>query len=523
MRYSSTAAHTLRFSLDGVALSDVVVSSTGGTNLFDTFYLGTAAVAHGLHTLRLFFVDGGVDVDWIFIKKFDPTVTLQSALNGCYLASAWGGNDSLVCNWTSPGNWERFTVDDLAGGGMLFSSNVLTLQAYDGLYLTATNTGQPTISARQRLPASLESFQIVKLGGSGSLTNGDQVAIKTFNGNYITVKADGGVDASGASITSAQTFTIQTTPGAVPIPPLSSPPTNLTAVVSNSSQVILSWASAPGATSYNIKRSTIFGGPYTTIAANVTGDTNYLDVRLPGSTTFYYVVSAVNSGGESLHSMVASATTPGTPVLLSQGRPTTALTFQTGNDPFKANDGDLATRWAANGPNFPSWWRVDLGTNCNLSSVTIDWYGAGGRSYQYKIEVSTNDIDYVLAVDKTGNTSVNNSNDPLAATARYVRITVTGGSQVGGYASFYECLVYGTVVPSVSLAPTSLAMVAAGDTVTIAWPPDHLGWRLQAQTNTSGTGLGTNWVTLTGSQQMTSTNIAVHPGSGAVFYRLVYP
>jgi hypothetical protein len=59
--------------------------------------------------LRLYFVDGGVDVDWIFVRKYDPAVTFQSALNGCYLTAAWGGNDALVCNWNAAGAWEQFT------------------------------------------------------------------------------------------------------------------------------------------------------------------------------------------------------------------------------------------------------------------------------------------------------------------------------------------------------------------------------------------------------------------------------
>jgi VCBS repeat-containing protein len=521
--YSSTASHTLRLYIDGIALPDVIVPSTGGTHLFDTAYLGTNAISHGTHTLRLFFVDGGVDVDWIFVKKFDPAVTFQSALNGFYLSAQFGGNDSLVCNWTSPDNWERFTVDDLAGNGTLFSSNTVNLQSYNGLYLTATNGGGSTLAAKQRVPAGSENFSIVKLGGSGALTNGDQVAIKTSGGNYVSVKSDGSVDASGTSIGTAQTFTIQTTPGAIPIPPIPSAPTGLIGVVTNINQIILSWAATPGATSYNVKRSTVFGGTYTNIAANVLNSTNYLDARLPGSTTFYYVVSAVNAGGESLDSAVASVTIPTPPTLLSQNQPVTASSFQAGNDPYKGNDGDSGTRWSANGPIYNSWWRVDLGTNCNLSSVTIDWYGVPGRSYQYTIDVSTNDVNYVTAVDQTGNTLKVNTTDYFTATGRYVRITVTGTTQLNGNPSFYECLVYGSVVPSVSLAPTSIAMVASGSTISVSWPADHLGWHLQVQTNTLVGGLGTNWVTLPGSESVTGTNITINPANGAVFYRLVSP
>jgi VCBS repeat-containing protein len=210
---------------------------------------------------------------------------------------------------------------------------------------------------------------------------------------------------------------------------------------------------------------------------------------------------------------------------LSQGRPVTADSSQTGNGNWatNGNDGSLSTRWAANDNLYPHWWRVDLGTNCNLSAVTIDWYGLPGRSYQYKIDVSTNDINYVTAVDQTGNTSTANTTDTFTATARYVRVTVTGVVPSGGNASFYECLVYGNVVPSVSLAPASIVATASGNTLALSWPADHLGWHLQVQTNALGTGLGTNWVTWPGSELVTGTNITINPANAAVLYRLISP
>ena len=35
--------------------------------------------------------------------------------------------------------------------------------------------------------------------------------------------------------------------------------------------------------------------------------------------------------------------------------------------------------------------------------------------------------------------------------------------------------------------------------LTLSWPADHTGWRLQAQTNNPTTGLGTNWFDVPGS------------------------
>ena len=60
-------------------------------------------------------------------------------------------------------------------------------------------------------------------------------------------------------------------------------------------RVDLTW-NAFGADSYNVKRSTTSGGPYSTIATGVTV-TSYTDTTVSTGTTYYYVVSAVNSVG----------------------------------------------------------------------------------------------------------------------------------------------------------------------------------------------------------------------------------
>jgi cellulose 1,4-beta-cellobiosidase len=91
--------------------------------------------------------------------------------------------------------------------------------------------------------------------------------------------------------------------GTVTIPPA---PTSLTATPGNA-QVVLNWSAASGATSYNVKRSTVNGGPYTTIATGVTS-TTFTNTGLSNGTTYYFVVSASNSAGESPNSTQVSAT-----------------------------------------------------------------------------------------------------------------------------------------------------------------------------------------------------------------------
>jgi hypothetical protein len=82
-------------------------------------------------------------------------------------------------------------------------------------------------------------------------------------------------------------------------------PTNL-AASPGKKKITLTWSASPGANSYKVKRSLTNGGPYTTIATNVTA-TSYANGGLTTGTRYYYVVSAVNSGGESPNSNQATA------------------------------------------------------------------------------------------------------------------------------------------------------------------------------------------------------------------------
>jgi hypothetical protein len=89
-----------------------------------------------------------------------------------------------------------------------------------------------------------------------------------------------------------------------PTPPAA--PTSLSATPGNA-QVALFWNASTGATSYNVKRSTTSGGPYTPVKTAQTS-TSYTDTALTNGVPYYYVVSAVNNVGEGSNSTQASAT-----------------------------------------------------------------------------------------------------------------------------------------------------------------------------------------------------------------------
>jgi hypothetical protein len=123
-----------------------------------------------------------------------------------------------------------------------------------------------------------------------------------------------------------------------PPPPAPGAPTILT-VTTNFGQVSLTWTTVPGATSYNVKRSTTSGGPTYQLIGN-TATTSFIDTaNLANGMTYYYVVSALNTGGESPNSPEVSATLPMPPVANPQiGYVDIYNIFQPGTSFFFNND-----------------------------------------------------------------------------------------------------------------------------------------------------------------------------------------
>lgn len=76
--------------------------------------------------------------------------------------------------------------------------------------------------------------------------------------------------------------------------------------------VTLTWvASTSTVVGYNVYRSTVSGGPYTKLNSSVVAATTYADSAVQAGTTYFYVVTSVDSGGvESADSTEVSTTVP---------------------------------------------------------------------------------------------------------------------------------------------------------------------------------------------------------------------
>ncbi len=166
---------------------------------------------------------------------------------------------------------------------------------------------------------------------------------------------------------SSESSQVSATPGQPP-----SPPTGVNAAAGDG-QVIISWNSVSGATSYNLYWSTSPGvskASYTEKIANVT--TPFTHSGRINGTTYYYVVTAVNNYGESGESTQVSAT-PGQPP-----PPPTGVSAKAGNKQVT-----ISWNGVAGATSYNLYWGtapgVKKGTGTKISGV-ISPYTHTGRT-----------------------------------------------------------------------------------------------------------------------------------------------
>lgn len=168
---------------------------------------------------------------------------------------------------------------------------------------------------------------------------------------YYVVSA---ANTAGSSVNSAQASAIPTAP-TTPVVPAA--PASINAAAGDA-KVSLSWGSVTGAISYNVKRATVSGGPFTTIATSTAA--NYIDTSALNGTTYYYVVSAVNAAGEGANSSSVSAT-PTAPPVTPQGN--LVLQYRAGDT--NATDNQIKPQFNI---------KNNGTTAINLSDVKIRYY-----------------------------------------------------------------------------------------------------------------------------------------------------
>jgi putative membrane-bound dehydrogenase-like protein len=139
----------------------------------------------------------------------------------------------------------------------------------------------------------------------------------------------------------------------------------------------------------------------------------------------------------------------------------TASSEETDKDNFAKNatDGDLQSRWCANGPDSPQHLQIDFGAPQDIRWLRLHWE-SGNNAYRYKIDSSADAVTWTTAVDASENKKPEQvaEHEVNLKNARHVRITYLGSSS-GGWGSIWEVEAYEQDLPKLVTSATSSATV----------------------------------------------------------------
>jgi hypothetical protein len=228
----------------------------------------------------------------------------QTTITVAFLPTSVGaaiGNISIVSNApTSP------TSVGLSGAGIgatltlgisppsLSFGNVTMSTSSAPQNVTITNTGNANVTFSQ---ITLNGSAYAMTGGSAPVTiSPSQNLVLTIRFSpTVTGSISGSISMASNASGSPATVSLSGT--------------GVTAVQHS---VALTWnASTSTVSGYNVYRGTVSGGPYTKINSSLLAILSYADSTVQSGTTYYYVTTAVDSGGdESVYSTGASGTIP---------------------------------------------------------------------------------------------------------------------------------------------------------------------------------------------------------------------
>ena len=325
--------------------------------------------------------------DWNFVQ---PVVT-DSAGNSSpststitfNLASAPGATASLYIALSS---------DD--SGPLVIQVNGSTIANYTPAYHTSTDESDTTV--REGIHGMFTDNRITF---SGSLL--------LQGPNTITIEMNQGGNLANHAMYDYLRLELT---GYVPPPPAS------VAAYPGNNDNLVCWPVTPGATSYNILRSTTSGGSYVSVTNGVVGpvcgsgwnNAIFLDTTAANLTTYYYVVRSVNSTGTSTNSPQSSGATP------SGGLSSSAPSAPSGPTVGSVGHQSVTLNWSASpGANFYTVYRSTLFNNgggaSNVLGTIVLANNVTGTSYTDTSPTDGSIYSYSVAATSAGGTSTNSN------------------------------------------------------------------------------------------------------------------
>jgi hypothetical protein len=248
-----------------------------------------------------------------------PTFTISGTLS----PTTGGGGATVTLSGkssatTTASNTGAYTFTGLVAGsyavtpshsGFTFSpttqSATITTANVTGVNFTATAQAPSTftISGTITPTAGGSGATVLLSGAAGATTTTNSSGSYTFtglaNGSYTVTPSDAG-------------FTFSPANQSVTVSAANKTGVNFTAASNKPHSVALSWSPSSSAVNgYNVYRSTVSGTGFSVLNSSLIGGTSFDDTTVQSGTTYFYVTTSVDSGGdESAHSNQASAAIP---------------------------------------------------------------------------------------------------------------------------------------------------------------------------------------------------------------------
>jgi len=254
------------------------------------------------------------------------------------------------------------------------------------------------------------------------------------------------------------------------------PPSNLTATVTSSSQINLTWTdNSNNESGFRIERKTGASGTWGEIATTTANVTSYASTGLSASTAYSYRVKSYNATGNSGYSNEANATTSGSGCTSS----TTAISSgSTLSGTLATTDCKSTVRSGKYYDNFTFAATAGTAYTITLNSTAFD-------AYLYLL----NSAGAVLASNDDGNGGTNSKivYTPTAAGTLTIHATTYSSGATGAYTVSLS----GGGTSTVPAAPSNLtAAAASASQINLTWTDNsnnESGFRIERKTGTSGT------------------------------------
>jgi len=515
------------YSLKALVNGKYVTAPNGGTNAL----IAQSAAVGTAEQFQIVDMGGG-------------NIALLAQINSNYVSADNDGASPLIANRTGAGSWETFTEFD-AGNG-----NIAIRAMNDGKYVDAANGGASPLIADSASIGTPETFSVGFVSGVPPAAPANLIA--TAGNSQAALSWVASLGATGYNVKYSTTSGGSYSTIATNLNGLSYTVSNL---VNGTSYFFVVSAQNPAGQSANSSEASAVPGTLNRsiwVASSSTSGSDSPGNALDGNLTTRWSTDTSQVNGQWFQVDMGSVSTFYKLILNSVN---SANDYPRGYQVYVSNDG---VNWGSSitngtgtsgittitfapqaaryiriiqtGSVSGTFWSIDefnvigtspmapaalMATAVSSSQINLSWNAsASAAGYNVKRATQSGGAYTTIAQNLSGLTYADSG--LASGTTYYYVVTATNSFGESGNSNQASA-------QTVSTAPPQLTLVAGAGQIQLSWPPDHLGWQLEMQTNSPAAGIGANWVTIPGSTITNQMAFPLSPNSGGTFFRLAYP